>query len=52
MAVIVTHTESHRTEWLEWGLLVVLTGVAVLFASYFFVNGIDATGLGDVNFAA
>ena len=51
MAVIVTHLESHRAEWLGWGLMVVLSGIAVVIASYAFVNGIDVTGLGDVNFA-
>ncbi len=52
MAVIVTKPEYHSAEWLEWGLMVVLAGIAVLFAYYVFVNGIDVTGLGDVNFAA
>jgi len=51
MAVIVTHPESDRAEWLGWGLMVVLSGIAVV-ALYAFVGGIDVTGLGDVNFAA
>ncbi len=50
--VMVTHPESHSTEWLGWGLMVVLSGIAVVFAFYAVVNGIDVTGLGDVNFAA
>ena len=51
MAEIVTHPESHRAEWLGWGLMVVLSGIAVVFAFYAVVGGIDVTGLGDVNFA-
>ena len=52
MAEIVTHPESQRAEWLGWGLMVVLSGIAVVFVFYAVVSGIDVTGLGDVNFAA
>ncbi len=41
-----------RAEWLGWGLMAVLSGIAVVFAFYAVVGGIDVTGLGDVNFAA
>ena len=51
-AEIVTHPESQRAEWLGWGLMVVLSGIAVVFVFYAVVSGIDVTGLGDVNFAA